>query len=143
MGTRETYVTSTTTTGTSTASTAEEVEFIDVGIKFAVRPRINREGFVELVIKPEVSSVVGTVLTPSGSAIPIVDTSTAETKVLVKDGATVVIGRLRKNEKVNTDEEVPYLNKIPFFGNIFFKENTKDNEIQEAHHFYNASYSRR
>jgi type II secretory pathway component GspD/PulD (secretin) len=60
VGTREAYVTTTTTAGQSTSTTAEDVEFIDVGIQLAVTPTINRDGFVTMKIKPEVSSVVRT-----------------------------------------------------------------------------------
>lgn len=121
VGTKEAYVTATTTTGTTT-TTAEDVKFIDVGIKFTVTPRITSDGFVEMSIIPEVSSVVRTLTTPGGSQIPIVDTSTAETKVLVKDGATVIIGGLRKNEDIKNDTEVPGLSKIPFLGKAAFKK---------------------
>lgn len=121
VGTREAYVTTTTTTGTSTATTAEEIQFIDVGIKFTVTPRILDNGFVEMTILPEVSSVVRTLLTQSGNSIPIVDTSIVETKVLVKEGATVIIGGLRKTEKTKNNDEVPKLSKIPLIGGAFKK----------------------
>lgn len=122
VGTREAYVTTTTTTGTSTATTAEEIQFIDVGIKFTVTPRIMENGFVEMAILPEVSSVVRTLLTQSGNSIPIVDTSIVETKVLVKSGATVIIGGLRKTEQSKDNSEVPGLSRVPLFGKAFKKK---------------------
>jgi type II secretory pathway component GspD/PulD (secretin) len=131
VGTREAYVTSTTTTGTSTSTTAEEVQFIDVGIKFTVTPRITSDGFIEMAIKPEVSSVVRQLATPSGNSIPIVDTSIAETKVLVKDGSTVIIGGLRKNEKQNDDDQVPGLARIPVLGSLFFTQKNDHQDMQE------------
>mgnify|MGYP000361130383 CR=1 FL=1 len=131
VGTREAFITTTTTTGTSTATTAEEVQFIDVGIKFLVTPRITSDGYVEMKILPEVSSVVRTLFTQSGNQIPIVDTSTAETNVIVKDGATVIIGGLRKNEKLHDDDQVPGFNKIPLIGNLFFKQVDHEDEAQE------------
>ncbi|MBI3322541.1 MAG: hypothetical protein HYZ94_02555 [Candidatus Omnitrophica bacterium] len=131
VGTREAYVTTTTTTGQTTSTTAEEIEFIDVGIQFAVTPVINEDGFVTMKIKPEVSSVVRTLETPSGNDIPIVDTSTAETSVIVKDGATVVIGGLRKNEKKFENDQIPLLGRIPLIGGLFFKQTDQDNELQE------------
>ncbi len=131
VGTKEAYVTTTTTTGTSTATTAEEVQFIDVGIKFAVTPRITSDGFIEMSIAPEVSSVVRTLATQSGNRIPIVDTSIAETKVVVKDGATVIIGGLRKNEEIENNDEVPGVSKIPFLGKAAFKKTRTDDEVSE------------
>ncbi len=131
VGTREAYVTTTTTTGQTTATTAEEVEFIDVGIQLAVTPSINEDGYVTMKIKPEVSSVVRTLTTPSRSQIPIVDTSTAETNVMVSDGTTVVLGGLRKDEKKATDKQVPYLGNLPLVGKLFFRDADHDSELTE------------
>ncbi|MFC1576763.1 secretin N-terminal domain-containing protein [Candidatus Omnitrophota bacterium] len=130
VGKREAYITTTTTTGQATTTTAEEVTFIDVGIKLAVTPTINEEGFVTLKIKPEISSVVEKLETPSGNEIPIVDTSLAETTVMVKDGTTIVIGGLRKEEKKNTEERVPFFSSLPLIGNLF-KNKTNETERTE------------
>jgi type IV pilus assembly protein PilQ len=131
VGTREAYVTTTTTAGQTTSTTAEDVEFIDVGIQLAVTPTINQDGFVTMKIKPEISSVVRTLTTPSNNRIPIVDTSTAETTVMVADHATVIIGGLRKNEKKFADEQVPYLGQVPMLGKLFFKKVDRDDQLTE------------
>ena len=131
VGTREAYVTSTTTTGQTTSTTAEDVQFIDVGIQLSVTPTINQDNFVSMKIKPEVSSVVRTLTTPSKNQIPIVDTSTAETTMVVADGTTVVMGGLRKDEATTTSKQVPYLGQVPVVGSLFFKKNTRDNTLTE------------
>ena len=131
VGTREAYVTTTTTTGQTTATTAEEVQFIDVGIQLAVTPTINQDGYVTMKIKPEVSSVVRTLTTPSKNQIPIVDTSTAETNVMVSDGTTVVLGGLRKDQKKFSNKQVPYLGHVPLFGSLLFKDTDRDDELTE------------
>lgn len=132
VGTKEAYVTSTTTQGTTT-TTADDVKFIDVGLKFTVTPRITQDGFVEMNISSEVSSVIRTLVTENAnkSRIPIVDTSIAETKVLVKDGATVIIGGLRKNEEKKNDTEVPGLSKIPLVGKAAFKKAKGESNVSE------------
>jgi len=132
VGTREAYITTTTTTGSTGGGTnAEEVNFIDVGIKFTVTPRITSDGFVEMSIFPEVSSVARTLETATGNKIPIVDTSTAETKVLVKDGTTVIIGGLRKTEDVKDNDEVPGVSKIPLIGKAAFQKQRTRSGISE------------
>lgn len=131
VGTREAYVTTTTTTGQTTTTTAEEVQFIDVGIQLLVTPKVNADGYVTMKVKPEISSVVRTLTTPSNNAIPIVDTSTAETNVVVKDGTTVVIGGLRKEEKKVTDKQIPYFGRIPLIGGALFRDRDQDNETTE------------
>jgi len=131
VGTREAYVTTTTTTGQTTSTTAEDVQFIDVGIQLAVTPSINKDGFVTMKIKPEVSSVVRTLTTPSKNQIPIVDTSSAETNVMVSNGTTVVLGGLRKNEKKFSDKQVPYLGKVPLLGRLLFNKTDRDDTLTE------------
>jgi len=119
IGDRQAYVTSTTTTSTATSSVSEEVTFIDVGIQLSVTPTINDDGYVTMKIKPEVSSVTSFLTTPSGNKIPIVNTSTAETTVLTKDGSTIIIGGLRQDEKDSSSNGIPFLSKIPFIGWVF------------------------
>ena len=131
VGTREAYVTTTTTTGQTTSTTAEDVQFIDVGIQLAVTPFINKDGFVTMKIKPEVSSVVRTLTTPSKNQIPIVDTSIAETHVMVADGTTIVIGGLRKDEKKFSNKQVPYLGHVPLLGPLLFKDTDRDDQLTE------------
>jgi len=130
VGRREAYITTTTTTGQTTTTTAEEVTFVDVGIQLAVTPTINDEGYISMKIKPEISSVVDVLVTPSSNEIPIVDTSTAETTVLVKDGSTIIIGGLRREEEIVNTEQVPFFSKIPILGNLL-KSTTTETERTE------------
>ncbi len=125
VGERQAYVTSTTTQGQNTTTVSESVTFVDVGIQLSVTPTINDEGYVRMKVKPEVSSVVDTLITPSGNSIPIIDTSMAETTVLVKDGSTIIIGGLRKDEKTKDDQQVPILGKIPVIGFLFRSGSSK------------------
>ncbi|MFH1867910.1 MAG: secretin N-terminal domain-containing protein [Candidatus Omnitrophota bacterium] len=124
VGERQAYVTTTTTSGQTTTTVSEEVTFIDVGIQLSVTPVINEEGYVRMKIKPEISAVVDTLVTPSGNRIPIIDTSTAETTVLVKDGTTIIIGGLQKEESTDNKKQFPILGNIPILG-FFFGTDTK------------------
>jgi type II secretory pathway component GspD/PulD (secretin) len=122
VGRKEAYITTTTTSGQTTSTTAEEVTFVDVGIQLSVTPTINEEGFITMKIKPEVSSVVDVLVTPSGNQIPIIDTSLAETTVMVKDNATIIIGGLRREQEGEASERVPFLADIPLLGRVFRSE---------------------
>ena len=119
IGRKEAYVTTTTTTGQTTTTTAEDVTFVDVGIQLSVTPTINDDGYISLQIKPEISSVVDVLTTPSGNEIPIIDTSLAETTVLVKDSSTIIIGGLRREEETENSEGLPIFSQIPVLGNLF------------------------
>ena len=119
VGRREVYVTTTTTTGQSTQTTAEEVTFIDVGIQLAVTPTINDDGYITMKIKPEISSVVDEYTTPTNNVIPIIDTSMAESTVVVRNASTIIIGGLRRNDKTTSHQGIPFLMDIPVIGEAF------------------------
>ncbi len=120
VGSTEPYVTTTTTTPSSgPTTTAESVNFIDVGVKLYVTPTIHDDGFVTMKIKPEVSSVTSNLTTSNNNTIPVVETSEAETTVMVKNGVSIVIGGLIKEEKIKSTRKVPFLGDIPVMGAAF------------------------
>jgi type II secretory pathway component GspD/PulD (secretin) len=122
IGDKLAYVTTTTTTGQVTTTTAESVTFVDVGIQLRVTPTINEDGFVTMKIEPEISSKVGDYITPTGNKIPLINTTKAQTTVMVKDGTTVILGGLRKDEKTRTLKGLPLLMNLPIFGRLFRME---------------------
>ena len=124
VGSTEPYVTTTTTTPSSgPTTTAESVNFIDVGVKLYVTPTIHDDGFVTMKIKPEVSSVTSNLTTSNNNTIPVVETSEAETTVMVKNGVSIVIGGLIKEEKIKSTRKVPFLGDIPVMGFAFRSQN--------------------
>ncbi|MCG8431510.1 MAG: secretin and TonB N-terminal domain-containing protein [Candidatus Omnitrophica bacterium] len=130
IGERRAFITTTTTTGSTTTTVSEEVTYVDVGVRLALSPTINDEGYVILKIKPEISSVVGTVTSSSNNVIPIIDTNTAETTVIAKDGATVILGGLGREEVTESSEGVPFLSDIPLLGLLFQKGSTKTEHVE-------------
>lgn len=128
VGTREAYVTATQSQAESTTLTAESVQFIDVGVKLSVVPTIGSDGFITMKIKPEVSSVSDTLTTTAGTQVPIVATSQSETVVKIKDGSTLIITGLMKNEDKDDNTGMPGLSNVPILGSLFSaknKENTR------------------
>lgn len=120
VGSTEPYVTTTTTTPASGPTTiAETVNFIEVGVKLYVTPTIHDDGYITMKIKPEVSSVTRTVTTGNNNTIPVVETSQAETTVMAKDGVTIIIGGLIKEEIIDKKNSVPFLGRIPLVGAAF------------------------
>jgi len=128
VGTRDAYITSTTSQSASGPNvTAQSVNFVDTGIQLFVTPTINRDGFVTMKIKPEISDSTRTDLKSEGqiTQVPIVTTSEAETTVMVKDGVTIIIGGLRKDKREKTVRKIPVLGDIPLLGYLF--RSTDDN----------------
>jgi type II secretory pathway component GspD/PulD (secretin) len=130
VGTKEFYTQTTTTVSTGTPTTAVAVTFIDVGVQLKVIPVINDNGFILMKILPEISRVDRTVTIATGDKIPVVDTTNAETRVMVKDGNTIIIGGLIKNETQRDTEKFPVLGDIPVIGNAF-KHVREDKEKTE------------
>ncbi len=119
VGERQAYVTTSTTAGQTTTTVSESVTYVDVGLQLSVTPTINEDGFVTMKLKPEISSVVDTLISSSNNQIPIIDTAMAETSVMVKDGTTIMIGGLNREEETDEYSGTPFLGRVPFLGFLF------------------------
>ena len=94
----------------------------DIGIILNVTPRINKDEFVTLEVAPEASSRSGVATLSSGSSsvqIPIIDTRTATTTVLIKSGNTLAIGGLMRQDVSDSYTKVPLMGDIPGLGRFF------------------------
>ncbi len=129
VGTRQPYATSTISQSETTATTSWSAEFVDVGITLTVTPTINKSGFIKMHIKPEVSTLTGwfEITDETGTAqirLPEVDTSNAETDVLVQDGRTIIIAGLIKDTEYKRRKRLPVLGDIPLVGGLFGSTST-------------------
>ncbi len=109
----------------TTTGTSETTKFIDVGTTLRVTPSINADGYITMAIHPEVSSV--TALLDAG---PRITTREADTMVRVKEGETIVIGGLIKQEDARKASHTPFLGKIPLIG-FLFSNRSKDQSQTE------------
>ncbi|HUV66220.1 MAG TPA: secretin N-terminal domain-containing protein [Sedimentisphaerales bacterium] len=106
-------------------------EFKDVGVELRVTPHLAKDGMIRLRIVPVYSVYIGNVdlsLAAAGNITmppPIVDTREADTIALVRDGDTVVIGGLRKEEVAQQISKIPLLSDIPLLGALFKFEGEK------------------
>ncbi len=115
--------TSSSTDGGSTSGT----EYKNIGTSLSVTAHITNDGHITLNLKPEQDINAGT---DSTTGAPIVDTRSAETNVLVKDGQTVALGGLRRVDKSTTISKVPILGDIPFIGKIFQNRQIDDKDVE-------------
>jgi general secretion pathway protein D len=100
---------------TDAPSRDQVVQYRDVGTKLTVRPTINQDGYVSLVLQQEINSATG----ETQFDAPVISTREAATEVLVRDGQTIVIGGLRDLQKDKSSSGVPVLSGIPLIGGIF------------------------
>ncbi len=97
-------------------------EFIDVGVILTVTPTARPGGEIIMELKPEVSEILGEIPFLGGLTVPVVATKEAETRVMVGDGETIVIGGLMRTEERDRLSQVPLLGDIPLLGGLFRKK---------------------
>ena len=109
-----------------TASTSWTAHFEEVGISLKVAPMINENGDISMTLTPEISEKTGdySLTATSGSTsvtytIPIIDSRSASTKVIVGDGKTLIIGGLIKDKVTKGESKVPLLGDVPYLGYLF------------------------
>ena len=92
------------------------VQYVDATLKLEVTPQITSEGTIYLDI-----SVENTQIDKSISVLgnPGLDTQSTQTKVLINDGGTVVIGGVVVTNSNTTIDQVPLLGSVPLIGNLF------------------------
>lgn len=103
----------------------EEVQFKEAGITLEVTPQITPTGYIKMKIHPKIDQLTG--WTETEDPQPIIDTREAETQVRVKDGQTIILGGLLKDDNKNTLKKVPLLGDIPILGSLFrYNKKTKE-----------------
>ena len=121
--------------GDSGAVTASwKINFEEVGIILKTTPIINDDGDITMLLNPEISDKTsdysltitqGTTSIPY--TIPAIDKRSASTKVVVKNGQTLIIGGLIKEKITKGETKVPLLGDMPFLGYLFkSKKDTVD-----------------
>jgi type II secretory pathway component GspD/PulD (secretin) len=121
------------TTATDT-STTQSVEFLDTGTSLYFRPFVTTNGLIRMEVKPKVAeAAIRQISDIGGNPVTIPDEITNEitTNILVRDGQTVVLGGLFRENVTVTRKQVPVLGDIPFIGNAFrgHDDSTNRNEI--------------
>lgn len=93
------------------------VQFVDAVLQLDVTPQITADGTVYMDVTVENDQIDQAI--PRVEGIPAIDTQSAETKVTVNDGATVVIGGIIVTSQHTSIDQVPLVGSIPIIGNLF------------------------
>ena len=97
------------------------------GNTLLVKPLVNKDNFITLAVKPEISNKVGdqefSIPGGQGGVVrsPVIDTRSLDSNVLIKSGDTLAIGGLLQDEVTKSRSKVPILGDIPVLG-YFFQE---------------------
>ena len=102
------------------ANNTVTVIFKDAVLTLKVTPQITEAGTVILTLEvennsPDFSRQIGT----GATAVPPINTQSAKTIVLVRDGATAVIGGIYQSTEENARAQTPFLGNIPILGYLF------------------------
>lgn len=92
-----------------------KTEFVNAELKLEVTPVINPDNSIIL----EILATNDQPSLTAGASAPSIDTKKAETKVLIHDGETTVIGGIYVENEQSTDEGIPGLMNIPVLGHLF------------------------
>jgi type IV pilus assembly protein PilQ len=101
----------------TTINNTISVQFIDAVLKLEVTPQITAEGTIFMDVLVENTQIDTGI--PRVQGIPALDTQSAETKVLVADGGTVVIGGIIVSQQTVNIQEVPFVGSLPIIGYLF------------------------
>ncbi len=101
--------------GSNPQSPFQTIDRENVGTILEVTPHVNEGDRVALDIVQEVSSISQKV----GAAGTITNERKIETRVTVRDGETIVLGGLIKDNVLQRETRVPLLGSIPVLGHLF------------------------
>src|SRR6266403_1547340 len=97
------------------------VQYIDAVLQLEVTPQITAEGTVFMDVLVENTQIDNAIVRVQG--IPALDTQSAQTKVTVPDGGTVVIGGIIVTNQQTNITEVPIVGSLPIIGYLFRRTN--------------------
>jgi len=117
-----------TTTGDEngvSSSTVEEVEFEEVGIKLNVTPVLGESNEITLKVNQEVSEVINFF-----NSVPVTDNRKVNTRFVVNDRETIIIGGLLKERTRDDEDGIPWLMDIPWLGAAFSNKRTIREKVE-------------
>ncbi|HGJ63950.1 TPA: hypothetical protein ENS27_01015 [bacterium] len=92
-------------------------EFINIGVMLNVVPHITEDGSIIMDAMPIVDSIKQ--WTGVDNSQPVISSRVAHCRTRLKDGETVAIGGLMKEQEYNNSEHVPWLGRLPIVGKLF------------------------
>jgi general secretion pathway protein D len=127
QSTGNTLATGSPSTPAGTSGVLQTIQYRSTGVILKVRPVIFA-GRVELDVQQEVSSAAST--TTGVNVSPTFSTRKIETKVSIRDGATVALGGLISRNESGGDSGVPGLKDLPWAGPLFRSNNIKADDTE-------------
>jgi general secretion pathway protein D len=115
-------------TNPSTGGILQTIQYRNTGVILKVRPIVHAGGRIDLEVSQEVSDAKET--TTGVNSSPTILNRKVETKLSLKDGASVMLAGLMSQAKSVGDKGIPYLKDIPVAGQLF-RSNSDTNKKTE------------
>jgi type IV pilus assembly protein PilQ len=104
-----------TTVTQNQTSTIETVEFLETGTQLMFRPWVGEDGWIRMEVHPQNSAGV---IDPV-SGVPSESTTEITTRILMRDGQTLILGGLIGESISSSRDQIPILGSLPLIGWLF------------------------
>ena len=116
----------------NTVGTYTNVDYKSVTLQLEVVPLINSKNEVTLDIYQQIDSLVtGSNTVVNGTSIPTIATRKLRNTVSAPNNSTIVLGGLITQDQNDSNNDIPYLNRIPILGKLLFSSRTRDHDRSE------------
>ena len=109
----------------ASSSGATNVAYKKAVLSMEVTPQITPDEHILMDLKVN-QDTVGSVY----SGIPSINTREIQTKVMVENGQTIVLGGVHEEENIKGTTKVPVLGDVPVLGHLF-RTDSKSNDKRE------------
>lgn len=111
----------------ASSSGATTTSFKEAALSLEVTPQITPDNNIIMEVKVTKDRPVASA-NPGG--VPAIDKNEVDSKVLVRDGETVVIGGVYETTQNKSVEKVPFLGDLPYLGQLFKRTLVEDNKTE-------------
>ncbi|MFT5535066.1 MAG: general secretion pathway protein D [Candidatus Paceibacteria bacterium] len=112
----------------NTSTVPQSIQYRSTGVILNVKPVIHSGDRVDLDVSQEVSAAQAT--NTGVSTSPTFSTRKVQTKLSLKDGATILLGGLMSTNKNDGTAGIPYLKDIPWIGQLFRNDTGKNDRTE-------------
>ncbi len=116
VGQTESIITSATTKNSTTDLSRNTYTREDIGLTLKIKPRISNDGKVTLEAETKIEDALPTT---QGTGMPTTTKREVNTKAIVKNGESVIVGGLIKDKSSIEVSKIPVLGHIPLLGEAF------------------------
>ncbi|HVP11484.1 MAG TPA: hypothetical protein VMV94_09895 [Phycisphaerae bacterium] len=103
--------------------------YVPVGIQLEVTPTIMADGRVSLMVHPVTSALGDEVVGTTGLRVRRILTREIDTRIVMHDGETIVLGGLISDHKSRTVNKIPGLGDLPVVDTLFRQESPMSQRV--------------